>query len=414
MRNLLVLIFSLTTLFACSNSVGNKTEQPAVSDSQPVQADSNPSAIANKSEKSNKNEDPLLGLPAVPVPADNPQTPEKIALGDKLFHDKRFSFDGKVSCANCHEKTKAFTDRLQFSLGHHNLPGTRNAPTLINSAFYQSQFWDGREADLEGQSKQPFINPVEGGLTDHQPILKIVRTDPEYTSSFLSVFTVAGQQLTMEHVAKAIASFERTLISGNSPFDRYYFKGETNALTASQARGLQLFLGQGRCVSCHTIEQNHALFTDNRFHNIGIGINNIQEDIPRFAGAFLQAKNEGRDVDVMVLTDKKSSELGRFAITEEITLMGAFKTPTLRNVELTAPYMHDGSLKTLKDVIKHYNNGGVTPADAKVNAFLSGGIRPLDLADEQINDLAAFMEALTSPEYAMANDESQRPIEGEL
>ncbi len=388
MRNLLILSISLTVLIACSESTDTNSDQ--INDSKNL-------AITAED---HANDNPLLGLPPVPVPKNNPQTAEKIALGEKLFHDNRFSINGEVSCANCHGKMLAFTDGLQFSMGHHRLTGTRNAPTVVNAAFYKSQFWDGREPDLEGQSKQPFINPIEHGLTNHEPILKIVRTDLSYSAAFLSVFGVSDQQLTMDHVAKAIASFERTLVSGNSAFDRYYFTGDSNALTAAQTRGFTLFIGQGRCVSCHTIEQDHALFTDSRFHNIGVGINDIQADIPRLTQAFLEAKNKGGNVDVMVLTDKKTSELGRFAVTNQLSDLGAFKTPTLRNIAITAPYMHDGSLKTLKDVIIHYNNGGVTPSDAKVNAFLSGGIRPLNLSDEQIDDLVAFMQALTSPEYA--------------
>lgn len=343
---------------------------------------------------------PLLGLPPLPIPADNPQTTAKIALGDKLFHDKRFSIDGTVSCANCHDGSKAFTDNLPVSVGHHGLTGTRNAPTVINAAFYKSQFWDGREPDLEAQSKGPFVNPVEAGLPNHEPILQIVRSDPDYQAAFKDVFNVAGDKLTMDHVSKAIASFERSLIAGNSAFDRFYFGGDKSALNEQQQRGLQLFLGQGRCVSCHTIEQDHALFTDSRFHNIGIGINAVQDAVPRLAQAFLEAKAKGGDVDQMVLTDKKSSELGRFAVTDRFDDLGAFKTPTLRNIALTAPYMHDGSLKTLKDVVIHYNNGGVTPAGAKVNDFLSGGIRPLNLTDAQIDDLVAFMESLTSAQFA--------------
>ena len=342
----------------------------------------------------------LLGLPPLPIPADNPQTAAKIALGDKLFHDKRFSIDATVSCANCHDDGKAFTDHLPVSVGNHGLTGTRNAPTLINAGFNTSQFWDGREPDLEGQSKQPFINPVEGGLSNHQPILDIVRSDPAYQTAFKEVFAAAGNKVSMDHVAKAIASFERSQISANSAFDRFYFKGDSSALSEAQLRGFKLFIGQGRCVSCHVIEQNQALFTDNRFHNIGIGFNAVQQAMPPLAQAFLEAGNKGGDVDKLVLTDKKSSELGRFAVSKRMNDIGAFKTPTLRNIELTAPYMHDGSLKTLKEVVTHYNNGGVTPADAKVNDFLSGGIRPLNLTDAQLDDLVAFLQALTSPQYA--------------
>jgi cytochrome c peroxidase len=345
-------------------------------------------------------ENSLLGLPPLLIPENNPQTPAKIALGDKLFHDKRFSVDGTVSCSKCHDEKQAFTDGLTVSAGHHGLTGTRNAPTVLNAAYNTSQFWDGREPDLEGQAKQPLINPVEHGLTDHKQVLEIVRTDPDYLATFQTVFEVSGKKLSIDHVAQAIAGFERTLIAGNSPFDRYYFKGQADAMTEAQVRGFNLFTGQGRCVSCHTIEQDHALFTDGRFHNIGVGMNRVQQDIPRLAQAFLEAKNKGGQVDVLVLTDKKSSELGRFAVTDELSQIGAFKTPTLRNVELTAPYMHDGSLKTLKEVMIHYNNGGVGKVSEPVNDFLSGGIRPLNLTDPQLDDLVAFMKALTSSKYA--------------
>ena len=381
MRYLLLLTFAIGALL--SNAQAIDTLQPTPQNSKLTK------------------ENNLLGLAPLPIPLNNPQTPAKIELGDKLFHDQRFSVDRTVSCANCHNQKNAFTDSLPVSVGHHGLTGTRNAPSVLNAAYNRLQFWDGREPDLESQAKQPLINPVEHGLASYEPILEIARTDSYYLNAFQSVFGVTGKQITIDHVAKAIASFERTLVSGNSPFDRYYFKGQGNALTEAQVRGFQLFIGQGRCVSCHTIEQNQALFTDNRFHNIGIGINQIQQDIPRLTKAFLEAKNKGGNVDEMVLSDKKSSELGRFAVTGELSQIGAFKTPSLRNVELTAPYMHDGSLKTLKDVMIHYNNGGVTKAGERVNDFLSGGIRPLNLTDMQLDDLVAFMKALTSAHYAI-------------
>lgn len=342
-----------------------------------------------------------LGLPPVPIPQDNPQTPEKIRLGEKLFLDKRFSSTGTVSCSTCHDPAKGFTDSpLKTSQGINKLTGTRNAPTVINAAYMAKQFWDGRSPDLEDQARHPLINPVEMGLKNHEPVLKIVRTDPAYVQAFKAVFGKSGEQVTMKEVTQAIASFERTVVSGDSPFDRWYFGGDKKAMTAQQVRGFNLFVGQGRCVSCHVIEQTQALFTDNRFHNIGVGINAIQKDVPRLAGEFLKAKAAGTDVDVAVLTDKKTSELGRFAVTDQFDEIGAFKTSTLRNIAATAPYMHDGSLKTLKDVVVHYNNGGVTKKGDKVNDFLSGGIRPLDLNDQQVADLVAFMEALTSPQYA--------------
>jgi len=345
-------------------------------------------------------EQALLGLPPVPVPENNPQTPEKIALGDKLFHDKRFSSTGDVSCATCHDAQKAFTDSpLKVSEGIQKLTGTRNAPTAINSAYYTSLFWDGRSPDLEDQSIPPFVNPVEMGLVNHEPILEIVRNDPEYATAFQQVFGKSGDQITLTEVIRAIASFERTIVAGDTPFDRWYFADDDRGMSAAAKRGFEVFIGQGRCVSCHVIEQTQALFTDNRFHNIGVGINDIQQDIPDLAGAFLKAKAEGMDVDIAVLTDSKTSELGRFAISEQFDDMGAFKTSTLRNIAVTAPYMHDGSLATLRDVVVHYNNGGFSKEGEQVNAFLSGGIRPLNLSEQQIDDLVAFMEALTSPQF---------------
>jgi cytochrome c peroxidase len=317
-----------------------------------------------------------LGLPPVPYPKDNPQTPEKIALGKKLFNDTRFSTSGKVSCATCHASEKAFTDSpLSVSKGINDLTGTRNAPTVVNAVYFKKFFWDGRSPSLEDQSLHPFLNPVEMGLKDHQPILNIVRADPEYVQAFQSVFGKSGKAITMTEVTRAIAAFEREQVAGNSPFDRYFYGGEEDALTPAQKRGFELFVNEARCQSCHVIEQTQALFTDNRFHTAS-------------------------EVDVRVLTDKRTSELGRFALSRNFDDLGSFKTPTLRNIAVTAPYMHDGSLKTLRDVMVHYNNGGVTNEDDPVNDFLSGGIRPLNLTDEQIDDVVAFMEALTSPEFA--------------
>ncbi|UCG53234.1 MAG: c-type cytochrome [Candidatus Latescibacterota bacterium] len=341
-----------------------------------------------------------LGLPPILQPADNPQTPEKIALGDKLFHDKRFSSTGDVSCATCHDAEKAFTDSpLKVSEGINKLTGTRNAPTVVNAVYFDKQFWDGRSPSLEDQALHPFVNPVEMGLKDHQPILEIVRTDPEYVEAFEKVFGKSGEAITMTEVTQAIAAFERTQVTANSPFDRWFYGGEEGALTDAQKRGFELFVNEGRCVSCHVVEQTQALFTDNRFHNIGVGINDIQDDVPELAGEFIKAEITASEVDIKVLTDKRTSEIGRFAITRTFDDLGAFKTPTLRNIAVTAPYMHDGSLATLRDVVVHYNNGGVTNEGDPVNDFLSGGIRPLNLTDGEIDDLVAFMEALTSPEF---------------
>lgn len=351
---------------------------------------------------------PPLGLPPTPIPASNPQTAEKIALGAKLFRDKRFSATGLVSCETCHNPASVFTDSpKRVSEGIRGLTGTRNAPTVVNAAYMRSMFWDGREPDLEHQSAQPFVNPVEGGLPNHHTIVDIVRTDPEYAQEFATVFGRSGASVGMQEVSQAIAAFERTLVSGDSPFDRFHFGGESSALTYAQKNGLALFVGKGRCVSCHVIEQDQALFTDSAFHNIGVGINAIQSEVPRLATAFLDAKAKGAEVDKTVLTDPQVSELGRFAVVDDVTTIGAFKTPTLRNVALTAPYMHDGSLKSLREVVVHYNLGGKSRPSDTVNPYLSGGIRPLGLTESEIDDLVAFLESLTSPQYAESGAAAQ-------
>jgi len=342
-----------------------------------------------------------LGLPPVPIPADNPQTKEKIALGDRLFHDTRFSSTGAVSCSSCHLRETGFTDSPRpTSAGINGLIGTRNAPTVINAAYSTTMFWDGRSPDLEDQALHPFVNPIEMGLTDHQAILDVIKGDRKYKRAFKRVFARKSDQITMREVTMAIAAFERTAVAGNSPFDRWFFAGDGSTWSAQQERGYDLFVGQARCVSCHVIEQTQALFTDNRFHNIGVGINSIQDDVPELAGEFLAAERTLEEVDREVLSDARTSELGRFAVSRDFDGLGAFKTPTLRNVTATGPYMHDGSLATLAAVVEHYNNGGVSNEGDPVNDFLSSGIRPLNLSDAQIADLIAFMEGLTSPEYA--------------
>lgn len=345
--------------------------------------------------------DPPLGLPPVPIPADNPQTPSKIALGKALFHEKRFSADGTISCASCHTDGKAFTDHLPIAEGIKKLKGTRNSPTVINAAYFHELFWDGREPSLEMQAKDPMVNPVEMGLPNHDKVLQVVRDDPKYSAQFQQVFGVSGPAITLDHVLKAIASFERSVVSGDSPFDRYLYGGDPKALSPSAIRGMAVFQNQGRCVDCHTMNVPDAIFTDNRFHNLGIGSNELgTAKLQQLAMAFLARKDHQSSVDVSVLTNKNMSELGRFAVTGQLNDLGAFKTPTLRNVAVTGPYMHNGSLKTLMDVVNFYNNGGLIRKTDRPNAFQSGGIKPLNLTDQEKKDLVSFLESLTSPQYA--------------
>lgn len=302
-----------------------------------------------------------LGLPPVPIPADNPPTAETIALGRRLYYDPGLSIDGTVSCASCHSPTMGFTDDKPVSNGVQNKTGTRSSPTVINSAYNELQFWDGRAPSLEKQAEGPMANPVEmahslPGVVDH------LQKDTNYRSQFKQAW--GTDQITIDLVTRSIASFERTVLSGNSPFDRFYYGGDKKALSASAQRGLRVFQNpkRGNCAVCHTIDKKCALFTDNKFHNIGIG-----------------ADTRGQFADS-----------GRYSQTKLDTDMGAFKTPTLRNVTQTAPYMHDGSMPDLKAVIDHYIGGGNS------NPHLDKEIHVLDfLSGQEREDLQAFLKSLT-------------------
>ena len=220
----------------------------------------------------------------------------------------------------------------------------------------------------------------ERGLAEHQKAINF--DDADYIKQFNNVFNVSADAVTINHVVKAIASFERTLISGNSPFDRYYFGMDQSAISMSAARGSRVFRRKGNCANCHEISLNNALFTDNRFYNIGVGFKRLT--------SVLEALIAGKNPDDLALTDAQRSELGRFNVTKAPTDLGKFKTPTLRNIALTAPYMHDGSIKTLEEVIEHYDKGG------DKNRYIDNKIFPLHLTQQEKADLAAFMQTLTS------------------
>ena len=330
--------------------------------------------------------DSMLGLPPLKIPLNNPQSVEKIELGQRLFNDQRFSADGTISCASCHHKSKAFTDGLATAVGINNQTGVRNAPTVINSAYYQSYFLDGRATSLEEQSLGPFVNPVEHGLTDYKKILSVIQQDSVYPQLFQQSFGLPIQQITIEHVSKAIASFERTLVAGNSLFDQYYFGRDRSKLTESEARGLRIFRRKGNCANCHEISWNNALFMDNRFYNIGVGFKRINRQIDQIVTEL----KAGKSVSGLGLSSWKISELGRFNVTNRIADIGKFKTPTLRNIALTAPYMHDGSMQTLEEVVDYYDKGG------DQNRFIDAAIFPLKFTPQEKKDLVAFMKALNS------------------
>jgi cytochrome c peroxidase len=321
--------------------------------------------------------DPPVGLSPIIAPASNPLTKGKVELGKQLYFDARISLDGTVSCATCHNPEKGWTDRMPSSIGINGQVGARSAPTVLNTAYGQTMFWDGRAPSLEAQSQGPPQNPIEMGKQSYRMIIDRLRAIPGYSEQFKKVF---GTDVTLDGIAKAIASFERaTALSGNSKYDKY-LKGDYKALSESEKRGMVLFgirpdsedtefkydvtrnLKKANCTSCHV----GANFTDEQFHNLGIG---------------------------WIEKEAKFADPGRFGVepigSKNIASLGAFKTPTVRDVSRTAPYMHDGSLKTLEAVVDHYDKGG------NPNPHLDKDMqKKLNLTPEEKADVVAFMKAL--------------------
>jgi len=310
-------------------------------------------------------------------PENNPTTPEKVALGKMLYFDKRLSVDDTVSCATCHDPEKGFADGKVVGEGIQGRKGARNSPTTINAAFFEVQFWDGRAKTLEEQAKGPIINPLEMGMPSHEALEKKLRQIGEYKKEFKKVF--GTEKFTIDHIANAIGAFERILVSVSSPFDKF-IAGDANAISADAKAGWELFNGKARCNTCHGFIEVYPFFTDNKFHNIGVAMNkgNFEELARRVQRGETPGKEEGVD------------ELGRFNVTKEPRHIGAFKTPGIRNVALTAPYMHDGSEDTLEAVMEFYNRGGVP------NPNLDGGMVPLNLTKKEIMQVVEFMKTLTS------------------
>lgn len=315
-----------------------------------------------------------LGLPNLVayIPGGNPLTTAKAVLGKQLYFDARLSKNGTVSCATCHNPEHGWTDQMPTSIGIKGQTGSRSAPTVLNTVYGRSMFWDGRAPSLEGQSQGPIQNPIEMGEQSYKEIIERLRTIPGYKDQFLKVF---GTDVTLDGVAKAIATFERTALSGNSAYDKYT-RGDMSVLSESQKRGMVLFglrpnsndpyksdvkLKKAECTSCH-IGFN---FTDDQFHNLGVGWNEAE---------------------------KSFADLGRWAVTpigaKYDKELGAFKTPTLRELSHTAPYMHDGSERTLEDVVEFYDKGGIP------NPHLDRDMKKLNLTKQEKADVVAFLKSL--------------------
>lgn len=322
----------------------------------------------------------------IKIPSDNPLTRAKVELGRQLYFDPRLSADGTISCADCHHPDEGYARATQFGVGIQGLTGNRNSPTSYNRILSEAQFWDGRAASLEEQAIGPIANPIEMGNT-HETCAQTVRQVEGYRVQFETIF---DDGVTIENIGKALASFERVLVTGPSPYDHYeplramrirfaedledlgalqeedpdlhaeYLAvlqaSQANPMSESAQRGRELFFSDRvGCTACHA----GANFTDEQYHNLGVGMAQIEPD------------------------------LGRFVVTKQDQDRGAFKTPTIRNVALTAPYMHDGSQATLEEVVEWYAKGG------HANPYLSPKIKKIDLTTQEKQDLVEFMKACT-------------------
>lgn len=297
-----------------------------------------------------------LGLKPAPIPSDNPLTVAKVALGKQLFFDKRLSLDNSISCADCHNPALGWSNAQPVAEGIGKQRGNRNSPSIVNAAYSQFFFWDGRAENFEEQALGPLLNPIEMGIPSPEFLAKKVSEIPGYRAQFDRIFS---DGVTPLNVSRALAAFERTILAGNTPYDRFK-NGQESALSESARRGQEIFFHKAHCSACHA----GPLLTDQGFHNIGISSGGSPRDV-------------GREAQTGLLGDR-----------------GAFKTPTLREVARTAPYMHDGSLATLEDVVEHYNKGGDN------NPQQDEEVYALNLTEQEKRDLVTFLkEGLSTPDY---------------
>lgn len=335
-----------------------------------------------------------LGLPNIKDSTDNPITIEKVALGRKLFMDRRLSHNNTISCGMCHVPEQGFTsNELATAVGIEGRTGRRNSPTILNVGYLQYLFHDGRENTLENQVLGPMLAFNEMGNPSVGHVVEKIRKLKDYAGMFEDVF---GEPVNLNHLTQAIAAYERTLISGNSRFDQWYYGNNHKVLNQTEINGFNVFMTKGKCSTCHNITEKYALFTDQSFHNTGIGwsrnnkvVNKIYENktfpVTLAPGVVVNVAQDHFDE----ASEVPQNDVGRFEITENPNDSWSYKTPSIRNIGITAPYMHDGSLRTLEEVVEFYNKGG------DENPYKDQLIKPLGLAESEKKSLVAFLKSLT-------------------
>lgn len=310
---------------------------------------------------------------------------QRIALGKQLFNDPHLSADGTIRCASCHIPEKSYTDGRRVAVGIGGRAGTRNTPSLMTIADAQeaSFFWDGRRTALDQAVLDPLTNPVEMGLHGQSELLQRVKHDAAYTMAFARAFPDAKLAISPEHIATALVDYVRSLKSPESAYDRYALQNDKTALNPRASLGLAIFKGKGHCAECHVLEGTPAMLTDHAYHRTGVGLDAIALDLPTLTEEVIQRSLQGGAMGNRVATHADEAQLGRFNVTQDPADIGLFRTPSLRAVARTAPYMHDGSVATLDEAIDR---------EVYYRSLQEG--HPLQLSVEERTDLKAFLEAL--------------------
>ncbi|MBI5107807.1 MAG: methylamine utilization protein MauG [Rhodocyclales bacterium] len=347
-----------------------------------------------------------LGLPAVPVPPDAPLLKARIELGRNLFMDRRLSHNNTLSCGMCHVPEQGFTsNELGTAIGLEGQTIRRNSPTIYNVAYVEQLFHDGREFSLENQAWGPLLAGNEMANPSIGYVVEKVKALPEYAGRFEAAFDGRGPDVLT--IGLALAAYQRTLVSAGSRFDSWRYGGTAGVLNAEEQAGFALFTGKAGCVACHHVDEQTALFADNRFHNTGIGYANSM-DVPRrhrvqlAPGKFVEIEDKALDS-----FEKRQPDVGRYEVTLDPADSWAYRTPSLRNVALTGPYMHDGSLATLGDVIEFYDRGGID------NPHKDPLLKPLGLDVAQKKSLVAFLGTLTGDNVSRLVAEARAAQPGE-
>ena len=392
-----ILISDLKTLLANSSGTFHANYQQALAERQGTSSNLLKTVMQ-----------PPLGLPVLPVPKDNPVTTAKVKLGRKLFYDRRLSFNNTFSCALCHIPEQGFTNHeMATAVGVEGRTVRRNSPTLFNIGYAERLFHDGRENSLEQQVWGPLLAHNEMANPSIGFVLDKIKQQPDYQGLFQQAF---GKPASMETVGMALASYQRTLNAANSPFDRWYYGHQKQAINVKAQQGFKLFAGKAGCVQCHQLSEKYTLFTDQTFHNTGIGYAETMSSsakgqrVELIPGVYANLNAN----QINSVSEKKTNDLGRYEITQNPADRWRYKTPTLRNIQLTAPYMHNGSLKDLRQVVEFYNQGGFA------NENLDSLIKPLNLSAQEIDELTEFLSTLTGDNIKTLVDDAFAVPIGEM